>query len=75
MMPEGSKWELYIPQDIAYGSRKAGQIKPYSTLIFTVEVVKVEKKAEKKEEVIKAEKLTPAKKITPKKPVRRAVKK
>ena len=45
MMPEGSKWELYIPQDIAYGSRRAGQIKPYSTLIFTVEVVKVEKKA------------------------------
>lgn len=75
MMPEGSKWELYIPQDIAYGSRKAGQIKPYSTLIFTVEVVKVEKKAEKKEEVIKAEKLTPAKKITRKKPVRRVVKK
>ena len=34
-----------------------------------------EKKAEKKEEVIKAEKLTPAKKITRKKPVRRAVKK
>lgn len=48
MMPEGSKWELYIPQDIAYGSRKAGSIKPYSTLIFTVEVVKVEKKTEAK---------------------------
>lgn len=43
MMPEGSKWELYIPQDLAYGSRPAGKIKPYSTLIFTVEVVKVEK--------------------------------
>lgn len=45
MMPEGSKWELYIPQDIAYGSRQSGQIKPYSTLIFTVELVKVKPKA------------------------------
>lgn len=43
MMPEGSKWELYIPQELAYGERQAGKIKPYSTLIFTVEVVKVEK--------------------------------
>ncbi len=41
MMPEGSKWELYIPQELAYGERQAGKIKPYSTLIFTVEVVKV----------------------------------
>ena len=47
MMPEGSKWMLYIPQDLAYGSRPAGAIKPYSTLVFTVEVVKVNaKKAE-----------------------------
>jgi FKBP-type peptidyl-prolyl cis-trans isomerase FklB len=47
MMPEGSKWVLYIPQDLAYGSRQAGQIKPYSTLVFTVEVVKVEAKKAK----------------------------
>jgi FKBP-type peptidyl-prolyl cis-trans isomerase FklB len=40
MMPAGSTWELYIPQDLAYGSRPAGSIKPYSTLIFKVEVVK-----------------------------------
>ena len=47
MMPEGSKWMLYIPQNLAYGSRPAGAIKPYSTLVFTVEVVKVNaKKAE-----------------------------
>lgn len=45
MMPEGSKWELYIPQELAYGERQAGSIKPYSTLIFTVEVIKVEKKS------------------------------
>lgn len=47
MMPEGSKWELYIPQELAYGERQAGKIKPYSTLIFTVEVVKVDAKADK----------------------------
>ena len=40
MMPAGSTWELYIPQNLAYGSRAAGSIKPYSTLIFKVEVVK-----------------------------------
>ena len=34
MMPVGSKWELYIPYDLAYGSRETGsQIKPFSTLI------------------------------------------
>lgn len=42
MMKEGSKWELYIPQNLAYGERGAGaDIKPFSTLIFTVELVKV----------------------------------
>lgn len=43
MMPAGSKWELYIPQNLAYGERQAGKIPPYSTLIFTVEVVSVDK--------------------------------
>ena len=43
MMPVGSKWELYIPQDLAYGAREAGQIKPFSTLIFEVELVGIEK--------------------------------
>lgn len=42
MMPVGSKWELYIPQDLAYGAREAGQIKPFSTLIFEVELVGIE---------------------------------
>ena len=40
-MPEGSSWELYIPQNLAYGEREAGQIKPFSTLIFKIELVKV----------------------------------
>ena len=43
MMPVGSKWEIYIPQELAYGERQAGQIQPYSTLIFTVELVSVDK--------------------------------
>jgi len=45
LMPEGSEWELYIPQDLAYGSREtaAGQIKPFSALIFKLTLVKVKK--------------------------------
>lgn len=41
MMPEGSKWELYIPQDLAYGERAQGAIPACSALIFTVELVSV----------------------------------
>ena len=40
-MPEGSVWEVYIPQNLAYKDRQAGQIKPYSALIFKIELVKV----------------------------------
>lgn len=43
MMPVGSKWILYIPQELAYGSRDMGQIKPFSTLIFEVELLDIEK--------------------------------
>lgn len=44
MMPVGSKWELYIPQELAYGANAAGsQIKPFSTLIFEVELIGIEK--------------------------------
>lgn len=50
LMPIGSKWELYIPQELAYGGRQAGQIKPYSTLIFTVELVDIKKPETPKEE-------------------------
>ena len=45
MMPVGSKWELYIPQELAYGSRQTGQyIKPFSALVFEVELLEIEKK-------------------------------
>lgn len=40
LMPAGSKWEVAIPYNLAYGSRDMGQIKPFSTLIFTIEVLK-----------------------------------
>lgn len=43
LMPVGSKWELYIPYDLAYGSRDAGPIKPFSTLVFEVELLGIEK--------------------------------
>lgn len=41
-MPVGSEWEVYIPQERAYGNRKQGSIDPYSVLIFKVELLKVE---------------------------------
>ena len=42
LMQEGDKWELYIPSELAYGSRPAGsQIPVNSTLIFEVELISV----------------------------------
>ncbi|MDU1890270.1 MAG: FKBP-type peptidyl-prolyl cis-trans isomerase [Dysgonomonas sp.] len=42
LMPVGSKWMLYIPYDLAYGTRNQGPIKPYSNLIFEVELLGIE---------------------------------
>ena len=45
LMSEGSKYRLFIPSELAYGSKGAGdQILPNSTLIFDVELIKVNKK-------------------------------
>lgn len=67
MMPVGSKWQLFIPYELAYGERNAGQIKPYSALIFDVELVGI----------VKAQEEKPAKPVTPpaKKTVRKTAKK
>ena len=44
LMPVGSKWKLYIPYDLAYGAQGSGaDIKPFSSLIFDVEVISIEK--------------------------------
>ena len=43
-MPAGSIWEVYIPQEMAYGEREAGEIKPFSALIFKIELISVDKK-------------------------------
>lgn len=42
LMPEGAKWKLYIPSELAYGAQGAGElIPPHSTLIFEVELLKI----------------------------------
>lgn len=62
MMPVGSKWELYIPQELAYGNRNMGEIKPFSALIFTVELVDIDKPKAEKQEAASAETEKTAKK-------------
>ena len=40
-MPAGSTWKVYIPADMAYGENQAGdKIKPFSTLVFTIQLIK-----------------------------------
>ena len=44
-MPAGSIWEVYIPQELAYGERQQGaDIKPFSMLIFKIELIEVDPK-------------------------------
>ena len=42
MMPVGSKWEIYVPQELAYKDREQAKIPPFSCLIFTVELLEIE---------------------------------
>ena len=43
-MPAGSIWEVYIPQELAYGEREQGMIKPFSVLKFKIELLEVDPK-------------------------------
>ena len=47
-MPAGSVWEVYIPQQLAYGEREQGQIKPFSVLIFKIELISWESCTDKR---------------------------
>ena len=49
LMPQGSKWRLYIPSDLAYGASATGdKIGPNSTLIFDLDLIEVVKPEEQK---------------------------
>jgi FKBP-type peptidyl-prolyl cis-trans isomerase FklB len=44
LMPAGSKWQLFIPADLAYGERGQGPIGPNATLVFEVELMSIQPK-------------------------------
>ena len=47
LMPVGSKWQLVLPADLAYGSQQMGQeIAPGSTLVFEVELLSIQPRTE-----------------------------
>ena len=43
MMPVGSKWEVYVPQELGYGDREQQKIPPFSCLVFTIELHEIVK--------------------------------
>ena len=75
LMPVGSKWQLYIPYELAYGERQAGQIPPYSTLVFDLELVSIVKPEVKPEPADEQKEDAAAVKSADKKVVKPAAKK
>src|SRR5215475_6141602 len=74
LMPVGSKWELYIPSDLAYGGRETGPIGPGSTLVFEVELISIKEKPKEEPKPAADPKdaskpATPAPQSEPQKPV------
>jgi FKBP-type peptidyl-prolyl cis-trans isomerase len=63
LMKEGGKWELYIPANLAYGSRARPTIPANSALVFEIELIEIVKPAEP------AKPTEPAKPAEPAKPV------
>lgn len=50
LMQPGAKWQIFVPSQLAYGERGAGnQIGPNATLIFEVELISIQEKQEKKD--------------------------
>jgi len=51
LMPVGSKWQLFVPSDLAYGDQGRPGIAPGDTLIFEVELMSIaDKSADKNQE-------------------------
>jgi FKBP-type peptidyl-prolyl cis-trans isomerase FklB len=66
LMPVGSKWQLFVPSELAYGARGASaEIGPNATLIFDVELLSIEPKAELKTTPPPAASATPPSPATP----------
>jgi FKBP-type peptidyl-prolyl cis-trans isomerase FklB len=68
LMPVGSKWQLFVPSDLAYGERGAGaQIGANSTLIFEVELISIQEKAKDDKSKVEEDKKGEPAKDEPKK--------
>ena len=49
LMPVGSKWQLFIPSELAYGDRGTGrEIGPHATLLFDIELISIDEKPKAK---------------------------
>ena len=71
LMPVGSKWQLYIPADLAYGERGKPPIGPNATLVFDLELLSIQPKAAEAPATTPAPAATPAPATTPAPPTNR----